>query len=86
MSQILRIDTQMLLDPNNNHLTPFERDEYNLLNAIDRPRDDAVAYNFIRHPRLDLSTSEGPTTSIVSLNNCEESLTMSDLDLSQNGQ
>ena len=84
-----KLISQMSLDPNNNHRTPFnifERDEYNLLNAIDRPRDDAVAYNFISHPRLDLSTSEGPTISTVSLNNCEESLTTSDLDLSQNGQ
>ena len=81
-----KLMSQMSLDPNNNHRTPFERDEYNLLNAIDRPRDDAVAYNFIRHPRLDLSTSKGPTTSTVSLNNCEESLTTSDSGLSQNGQ
>ena len=81
-----KLMSQMSLDPNNSHRTPFERDEYNLLNAIDRPRDDAVAYNFIRHPRLELSTSEGPTTSTVSLNNCEESLTTSDSELSQNGQ
>ena len=79
-----KLMSQISLDPNDTRHTSFERDEYNLLHAIDSPRDAGVAYNFVRRP-VDLSMSEGPTTSTVSLNNCEESLTV-DSETIQNGQ
>ena len=57
-----KLTSQISLDPSSTQQTPFERDEYNLLNAIDRPRDPTAK-------------SEGPTTTTVSLSNCEESPT-----------
>ena len=76
--------SQMSLDLNDTRQTPFERDEYHFLNAIDRPRDAGAAYGVVKRT-VDLSMSEEPTTSTVSLNNCEESLT-TDSEFVHNGQ
>lgn len=76
--------SQISLDPNDTRRTPFERDEYHFLNAIDRPRDANAAYGVVKRT-VDLSMSEEPTTSTVSLNNCEESLT-TDSEFLQNGR
>ena len=79
-----KLMSQISLDPNDTRRTPLERDDYNLLNAIDSPRDAGVAYNIVKHP-VDLSMDDEPTTSTISLNNCEESLTTNSETL-QNGQ
>ena len=67
ISKKLKSQLVLINEGNDMHQTSSERDAYKLLDAIDSPRDDTI---------LSLTEmNEEPTTSTVSLNDCEESVT-----------
>ena len=62
----------MSYNQNQGHWTPSDRDDYNVLDVID---DIPIRDSGYKPPKLQLRQSGELTTSVVSLSNCEESLT-----------